>query len=479
MFSVTQTHSVDYALSMVLTDWRNLQYFGGGPKNDEAVVWAAVTQSWQALQYAGQGPRNNVEIVLAALRQDIAAAQYIGEGPRYDERVVAIIGPVRQNHPQQAPTNPRPANRNRAITAAQSSNRAAAELPSSALRPAPASPRALEHDTVSKYGRLQVQDGKITSTITNKPVSLYGISHFWTNEGWGSDQFCTQTAVNKMCDLGVDVFRIPVGADPEEGGGYSSNPEQVRGRMDAVVNAAIAKDKYVIIDWHSHRASQRPENAVAFFTEMAELYGRCPNVIFEIYNEPLGGESWDSIKSYSEQVLSAIRANGAENLVIAGTPNWSQFVDDAACNPLTDQNTAYALHFYAGTHGEDIRNRARAAIDAGLALFVSECGGVLCTGDGDFNHQQWQEWIDLIQEHGLSTVCWHMGTTDKFESSSSIFQEVTTEQEWDPSCFTPSGQAFKALLDSPRIQDVPTAEPEQDDAAAEPDTAVTRNSRGG
>ena len=80
---------------------------------------------------------------------------------------------------------------------------------------------------------------------------------------------------------------------------------------------------------------------------MALEYGAFPNVIYEIYNEPLN-VSWSNvIKPYAMSVISIIREIDPDNLIIVGTPNWSQRVDMAAQDPIVEfENIAYTLHFY-------------------------------------------------------------------------------------------------------------------------------------
>ncbi|MBQ4796798.1 cellulase family glycosylhydrolase, partial [Pectobacterium versatile] len=108
---------------------------------------------------------------------------------------------------------------------------------------------------------------------------------------------------------------------------------------------------YVIIDWHSHSAENNRSEAIRFFQDMARKYGNKPNVIYEIYNEPLQVSWSNTIKPYAEAVISAIRAIDPDNLIIVGTPSWSQNVDEASRDPINGKNIAYTLHFYAGTHG--------------------------------------------------------------------------------------------------------------------------------
>ena len=108
----------------------------------------------------------------------------------------------------------------------------------------------------------------------------------------------------------------------------------------------------VIIDWHDHNAEDHEAEAAEFFREMAMEYGEFPNVIFEIYNEPIK-QSWSqTIKPYHERIVSVIREYSS-NLIVLGTKTWSQDVDEAAQNPVQGENLAYTIHFYANTHKQD------------------------------------------------------------------------------------------------------------------------------
>jgi len=45
--------------------------------------------------------------------------------------------------------------------------------------------------------------------------------------------------------------------------------------------------------------SQDLEEAKAFFGEMAARYGKYPNIIYEVYNEP-AGPGWPEVKACAE-----------------------------------------------------------------------------------------------------------------------------------------------------------------------------------
>merc|ERR1711903_277182 len=82
---------------------------------------------------------------------------------------------------------------------------------------------------------------------------------------------------------------------------------------------------------------------------MGEKYGKVPNVIWETCNEPHGWSWGSGLKSYHEQVIPVIREHSS-NLIVAGTNTWSQDVDEASQDQLSDSNVAYTLHFHSSMH---------------------------------------------------------------------------------------------------------------------------------
>ena len=120
-----------------------------------------------------------------------------------------------------------------------------------------------------------------------KQGSLAGNSFFWSNNTYGGERYYNRETVAWLKqNWNTTIIRAAMGV--EDSMGFIDDPESNRNRVIALVDAAIAEDLYVIIDWHSHHAEKNPNNeakAIEFFANMAQRYGNSNNVIFEIYNE--------------------------------------------------------------------------------------------------------------------------------------------------------------------------------------------------
>ncbi len=266
--------------------------------------------------------------------------------------------------------------------------------------------------------------------------SLAGYSLFWSNTGWGGDKFYNAEVVRAVKEeLGSSIIRAAMGVD--EVGGYLQDASN-KDRLETVVDAAIANDMYVIIDWHTHHAEDYKDEAIAFFTEMANKYGEYNNVIYEIYNEPLQ-ISWSNVvKPYAIDVIDAIREIDPDNLIIVGTPTWSQDVDVASQDPITGyDNIAYTLHFYAATHKQELRDKAATAMANGIAIFSTEWGTVEASGAGAVDETETRAWMDFFEENGISHLNWALN--DKDEGSALLNPGASATGGWNQSDFTASG----------------------------------------
>jgi endoglucanase len=291
---------------------------------------------------------------------------------------------------------------------------------------------------VDLFGRLQVSGSQIMDK-NGKPVSIHGMSLFWSQ--W-SASFYNEKCVDWLYnDWKCTVVRAAMGI---EGGGYLTNPEAEITKVTKVIDAAIKNGIYVVVDWHDHNAQNHLEQAKQFFDIISEKYGEYPNVIYEIFNEPLQ-VSWSNVvKPYSVEVIKTIRQNDPDNLIIVGNPTWSQDVDVASKDPIKDPNVCYALHFYTSTHKQFLRDKSVTAMNNGVALFISEFGTSEASGDGIIDWAETDLWINFFKTNKISTCNW--SAFDKDETSAALKPGANPQGGWTENDLSESGKFNRNLI---------------------------------
>jgi len=272
-----------------------------------------------------------------------------------------------------------------------------------------------KNNYVSYNGNLSLEGNNIVNQYKEKIV-LKGISSHglqWFN------YLITDENIKTLKSWNTNVFRL---AMYTKEGGYIDN-RNVYDDLIKDIDLVISNDMYVIVDWHilsDNNPNNYKNEAIDFFDKISSKYKNTPNIIYEICNEPNGGTSWNDIKSYAEDVIKTIRKN-SNNIIIVGTPTWSQDVDSVINNKIDDKNTMYALHFYSGTHKDDLRNKAKRALDNNVPIFVSEFGVSDASGNGGVYLDEANKWMEFIKNNNLSFVNWSLA--DKNESSALLKQD--------------------------------------------------------
>lgn len=289
----------------------------------------------------------------------------------------------------------------------------------------------IDHSVVARNGKLQVI-GTQLSNEKGEPVVLRGASLGWHNL-W--PRFYNKEAVRWLAeDWKCTVVRAAMGLEIEDN--YRENPEFAMQCITPVIEAAIDNGVYVIIDFHAH--NKYIEEAKTFFSEMAMKYGQYPNVIYEIWNEPDYFE-WEEVKEYSEEVIAVIRAIDPDNIILVGSPHWDQDLHLVAENPIQNvSNIMYTMHFYAATHEAWLRDRTDAAIAKGIPIFVSECGGSEANGDGRLGVEEWETYVDWMENRKISWVAWSV--SDKNETCSMLLPRASSEGNWTEELLKPWGK---------------------------------------
>ena len=285
-------------------------------------------------------------------------------------------------------------------------------------------------DPVKQWGQLQVKGNQLCSQ-TGDPIVLRGVSYGWHNL-W--PRFYNKQSVKWLKkDWKCTVLRAAMGTVIEDN--YIENPEFALKCMNKVIKAAIKNDLYIIIDWHTYYPQKK--EAKAFFSMMAQKYGKYPHIIYEIYNEPME-DSWESVKEYAADIISEIRKYDPDNIILVGSPHWDQDLHLVAESPLEGfNNIMYTLHFYAATHKQELRDRAEAAWEKGIPIFVSECAGMECTGE-------WTRWVEWLESKKISWVNWSI--SDKNETCSMILPRANKNGGWDESLIKPAGRQSRKFI---------------------------------
>ena len=271
-----------------------------------------------------------------------------------------------------------------------------------------------------KHGTLAVEGTSLVDEHGNS-VQLKGVSTHGINWDVGYP-YVNEKSFASLKKWGVNAIRLAMYT--QDYNGYcvtdKENQKKLTKTIDKGVKAATSQGMYVIIDWHilnDQTPMKYKKQAKSFFKKMAKKYKNNHNVMFEICNEPNGGTSWTTIRSYADDIIKTIRKYNKKAIIIVGTPNWSQDVDIAANDPITGYtNIMYALHFYAATHKESYREKYKTAIGNGLAVFCSEFGACEASGNGNYDFDSANAWLELLNANHTPYCCWSL--SNKKEAAS-------------------------------------------------------------
>ena len=297
---------------------------------------------------------------------------------------------------------------------------------------------------LQRNGRLSVRGTRLVNsngkTVILKGVSTHGINWF--------PQYVNKSAFKSLRDdWGVNCIRLAMYT--EEYNGYCSggNQAELRKLINNGVKYATELGMYVIIDWHilsDGNPVKNKKQAISFFKYMAKKYKNQNNIFYEICNEPNGGTSWNTIKSYASSVIKTIRKYDKKNIILVGTPTWSQDVDVAADSPIKGySNIMYTFHFYAATHGDSYRQKVQAAIQKGLPVFVSEFGISESSGNGRIDKNEANKWMQFLKKNKISYVCWSL--CNKNESCSLLKSSCIRTGNFKKSDLSQAGLWYKSV----------------------------------
>lgn len=274
---------------------------------------------------------------------------------------------------------------------------------------------------VSKHGQLSVKGANIVDK-NGQVFQLRGMSTHGV--GWFPDAVTKENFRVLRDDWGCNAVRLAMYIEESWGGGescYLADKDRNYKIVTDGIDYAIDLGIYVIVDWHVLNPgdpSTHTKDAKEFFAKIAKEYGDSPNIIFELCNEPNGGVNWSgTIKPYCEEVTKEIRKYDSDAIIVCGTATWSQDIHDVVGNTLSDKNTVYALHFYANTHTDWLRERLQNCVSSGLPVLVTEFGTCDASGNGGFNTAESTNWLRLLDELSIGYFNWSLCNKDETASA--------------------------------------------------------------
>ncbi|WEL18319.1 Cellulase, glycosyl hydrolase family 5 [Halorhabdus sp. SVX81] len=170
--------------------------------------------------------------------------------------------------------------------------------------------------------------------------------------------------------------------------------------LDPVIERCLQRGAYAIIDYHRHRDVQWNDETLGeevemFWDTVAPRYADQPHVMYELYNEPTEpgmwgdptqsqnwADVWRDWKATAQPWVDTIREHAPDNLILIGSPSWSQSPEGALVEPFDGENLAYTFHIYPGHNSsqdndwEDATNNGEgvAGVYEEYPLFVTEWG---------------------------------------------------------------------------------------------------------
>jgi endoglucanase len=132
-------------------------------------------------------------------------------------------------------------------------------------------------------------------------------------------------------------------------------------RVDAVIDAALARDLYVLLDVHHYRqldGDQLDKGEFRVADDVVELRflnlwkqlsrryaNRPPKLLFELYNEPHGKQNatWNALMS---RALREVRQANPERIVVVGPTHWNNANSLRELRLPADANLLVTVHNY-------------------------------------------------------------------------------------------------------------------------------------
>ena len=206
---------------------------------------------------------------------------------------------------------------------------------------------------------------------------------------------------------------------------YIENKESIN-KVYQVIESCIKNDMYVIIDWHAIKEGDPNvyfDYAKEFFSELSLKYGKSPNILYEICNEPndtyAGYEvNWQMICNYANEIIPIIRKN-SNSIIIVGTPQSSTRIEDIDGKLLDYDNIIYALHLYSAANFSAI-DKLKFAMKKDIPVFITEWGSGDIYNTKKLDSKIGNEFLYAMDYYGISWVYFELGDDENITEQTTV-----------------------------------------------------------
>jgi endoglucanase len=235
------------------------------------------------------------------------------------------------------------------------------------------------------------RDGKWIKDPSDNQVVLRGmnvpdVKRMNTKEFRPDATETIQRATNPEKDWHPRIIRLPV--QPLDIGGHNAGgippvPAFDKSQLDSylkkhlrpAVDYCAERGVYCIVDYHRHRGNSEDHKYTSdamdaeltmFWETIAPEFAEDSHVLYEVYNEPIAPfqgryepgvdvsptddkaiETWRTWKEAAQPWVDTIREHAPQNLILIGSPRWTQWTYQAQRDEFDGENLAYTGHVYA------------------------------------------------------------------------------------------------------------------------------------
>ena len=303
----------------------------------------------------------------------------------------------------------------------------------------PFSSAVITEHPVDVHGALSVS-GLGVSDSNSQPFIFRGVAVDLVSDDEG---FINRDTIMTLTeDWGCNVIRVrlQVGDDTY---GYLSDPDTYFNNMCSTIDICTEQGVYVIVDFDlpdgcDYVAIQ--ETAVDFFTRLSAIYPDNNAIVYEICSnvgaysaeDTENSISWSSdVRPYAEAVISAIRGNGANNLIITGTPVYQSETALASISLIEDGNLLYSFSDTASIPSSQA---------IGIPLIYTSMNGLIVTE------------LQTLEDAGIGWCYCGIGPVGAFDNNLLDYSsDILTEDEkvfghWPDEFITTDGIAVRDFL---------------------------------